>query len=95
MAAKYKKKCSRCKAKYVLVTWKDRYPVCYECQSKELSGEITDKDMIKFFDIPEEFYKENGFLRSIKINYLRYGRLTEAQVEAFKKTIAKMKEDKE
>ena len=39
-----------------------------------------------------EFYKENAFLRDIKVNYLRYGKLTERQVEAFKKVVQKMKE---
>lgn len=47
--------------------------------------------MKKMFDIPEDFYKKNSFLRSIKINYLRYGKLTEKQIEAFKKAVDKMK----
>jgi hypothetical protein len=92
MPIKYKKKCIKCKEKYVIVTWKDNYPICYDCQKQELSKEITDPAMKKMFDIPEEFYKENSFLRNIKLNYLRYGRLTDPQIDAFKKTIARMKE---
>jgi len=55
-------------------------------------GEIKDAAMKKLLNIPEEFYKENSFLRSIKINCLRFGKLSEKQVEAFKKTVKKMKE---
>ncbi len=94
MAIKFKKKCSRCNKNYVTATWKDTYPVCYECQKKELEGEIKDPKMKKLLDIPEEYYKENSFLRNIKINYLKYGRLTEKQVEVFKKVVEKIKEKK-
>jgi ribosomal protein S27AE len=88
----FKQICSRCKKNYVIATHRDRYPVCFECQKNELSGEISDPEMKKFFDLPEKYYKENSFLRSIKINYLRYGKLTEPQVEAYKKTVAKLRE---
>ncbi len=91
MALTYKQKCMRCKKNYVLVTWKNRFPLCYGCQQQQLQGEITDPQMKKLFDISEKFYKENAFLRSIKISYLRYGTLTEKQLEAFKKAVAKMK----
>jgi len=57
-----------------------------------MQGEIKDPKMKKLLDIPEEYYKENSFLRNIKINYLKYGRLTEKQVEAFKKTVEKIRE---
>jgi hypothetical protein len=65
--------------------------VCYECQKKELQGEIKDPAMKEMFDIPEEFYMRNAFLRDIKINYLKFGNLTEKQIEAFKKTVENMK----
>lgn len=92
MAVTYKQKCARCKKNYVIITWRTNYPLCYECQKKEMVGEIKDAAMKKLLDIPEEFYKENSFLRSIKINCLRFGKLSEKQVEAFKKTVKKMKE---
>ena len=57
-------------------------------------GEITDPAMKKMFDIPEEFYKDNAFLRSIRINYLKFGQLSEKQVEAFQKAVEKLKKDK-
>ena len=78
----------------MIATWKERFPICYECQKKEMQGEIKDPKMRKLLDIPEEYYKENSFLRNIKINYLKYGRLTEKQVEAFKKTVKRFKEKK-
>jgi hypothetical protein len=87
----FKQICSRCKKNYVLATHRDRYPICFECQKGDMIGEITDPKMKKFFDIPEDFYKQNMFLRNIKINYLRYGRLSEAQTDAFSKTVEKMK----
>ena len=95
MAIKFQQKCNKCKQNYVTVTNRQRYALCYDCQKQEMEGEIKDPKMKKLFDIPEEFYKKNMFLRSIKINYLRFGKLSEKQIEAFKKTVKKMKEQKE
>jgi hypothetical protein len=78
----------------VIVTGRDRFPICFECQRKELEFEIKDPAMKKMFDIPDEFYKENSFLRSIKLNYKRFENLTEKQIAAFKKTVAEMKNPK-
>ena len=94
MAFKFKQKCIRCKKNYVISTRSNRYVVCYDCQKKEMEGEIEDPKMKKMFDIPEEFYKANSFLRDIKIRYLRYGQLSERQIEAFEKTVVKMTEAK-
>ena len=94
MAVRFKQKCFRCKKNYVLATSRSRFVTCYDCEKKELEKEIKDPKMKKMFDIPEEFYKENDFLRSIKINYLRFENLSEKQIEAFKKTIKRMKEEK-
>jgi hypothetical protein len=58
-------------------------------------GEITDPALKKLLDVPEEFYKENSFMRSIKINALRYGKLSEKQIEFFKKSVEKMKKEKD
>jgi len=87
MAVKYKQKCNRCKKNYVTVTYRTRFAVCYECQKSSLEGEIKDPVMKKMFDLPEDSYKENAFLRDIKANYLRYGKLTDKQIEAFKKAV--------
>lgn len=94
MAIKFKQKCKRCRKKFVITTSRNRYPLCYDCQKKELEGEITDPEMKKLFDIPEEYYKENDFLRAIKVNYLKFEKLSERQIEAFKKTVEKIKEEK-
>jgi len=94
MATNYKMLCCRCKKVYELVTWKQKFVICYACQKKELHSKIKDPEMKKLFDIPEDFYKKNGFLRNIKINYIRYGELSERQIEAFKKTVKLLKSKK-
>lgn len=94
MAPKFKQLCGLCKKNYVLMTWKDRFPVCYDCHKKQMSGDVKDPQMKKLFNIPEEYYKDNSFLRSVKINYLRFGSLTEKQVETFKKIVKQIKEEK-
>mgnify|MGYP001563334381 CR=1 FL=1 len=78
----------------VLVTSRTRFTVCYDCQKDDLKGEIKSEKMKKLFDIPEEFYKESLFLRSIKANYLKFGKLSEKQIEWFKKVFEEMKENK-
>jgi hypothetical protein len=92
MAVTYKQKCARCNKNYVTATWKTRYVLCYDCQKKELAGVVEDPKMKKFFDIPEEFYNESSFLRSIKINYLRYGDLSGDQIRAFKDVVKSFKD---
>jgi len=91
--AKYKQLCSRCKRNYIPMTWRNRYPVCYDCQKRELDQEVKDPKMKRLFNISEEYYKKNSFLRSIKINYLRYGELSERQIDAFKESIKTMKKE--
>jgi len=93
MAVKFKQKCERCKTNYVVVSsWKQRRPiVCYECEKNDMQGEVTDPKLKELLDIPEEFYEQNSFLRAIKINCLRYGNLTQPQIDAFKKTVEDMK----
>jgi len=92
--AKYKQRCFRCKKNYVLVSGRNNYPICYDCQKTELNQEIKNKKMKKLFNIPEEFYKENFFLRNIKLYYLRNNKLSEKQVQAFKKTTKEMEKPK-
>ena len=94
MSISYQQKCAKCKKNFVTVTWRQRYPICYECQKSELQGKIKDPKMKALFDIPEEFYKVNLFLRNIKSNYLRFENLTDKQIDAFKKTVQKLREKK-
>jgi len=68
--------------------------MCYDCQKTELSGTVSNVKMKKMFDIPEEFYVNNSFLRDIKVKYLRFGNLSDKQIEAFKKTVANLLKEK-
>ncbi len=88
-----KQRCWRCKKNYVLADSRQRFVLCYDCQKNELSKEVKGK-LKKMFDISEEFYKENIFLRDIKIKYLRFGELSDKQIEAFKRVVKEMKEKK-
>jgi DNA-directed RNA polymerase subunit RPC12/RpoP len=92
MAITYKQKCARCNKNYVTATWKTRYVLCYDCQKKELMGVVEDPKMKKLFNIPDDFYTESAFLRSIKINYLRYGDLSGDQIRAFKSVVQSFKD---
>jgi len=79
----------------VLMTSRNQFPMCYDCEKADLQGEIKDPEMKKMFDIPEEFYKNTPFLRSIKKNYLRFDKLSEKQIEVFKKVVEELKHPKE
>jgi hypothetical protein len=94
MAVKYKQRCMRCRKNYVVISSRQRFAICYDCQKADLKGTIKDPKMKKMFKIPDDFYVQNSFLRNIKVSYLRYGQLTEKQIEAFEKTVKKMKEEK-
>ncbi len=93
-AIQFKQKCIKCKKNYVLATSRNSYVLCYDCQKDSLNVEIKDPVFKKLFNIPEDFYKENAFLRSIKANYIKYGSLTENQLLAFKKAVIDLKEAK-
>ena len=89
----YKQRCSKCKKNFVLVnSWRERNPICYDCQKKEMEGEITDPEFKKMFDLPDEYYFNSHFLRNIKVSYLRYGKLSDKQIESFKKAVIDMEE---
>lgn len=65
--------------------------VCAQCQMKEINQPIKNKKMKTFFSIGENLYLKSGLLREIKSKYLRFGNLTPAQIEAFKKTVKELK----
>lgn len=71
-----------------------QFVTCYPCQKAEMSGEIKDAAMKKMFNIPEELYMKNAFLRDIKIKYLRFGSLSDKQIETFKKVAKELTEGK-
>ncbi|MFH0978483.1 MAG: hypothetical protein V1837_04240 [Candidatus Woesearchaeota archaeon] len=91
MAISYKQRCMRCKKNMVMVTSRTFFPVCYDCEKNDLHGLVKNPKMKKLFNIPESFYVENTFLRSIKINYLKFGSLSEKQIASFKKTVEELK----
>ena len=52
---------------------------------REISKPIEDEKFKKLFDIGPKLYEQSSFLRSIKSNYLKFGSLSEKQIETFKK----------
>ncbi len=88
---KFKQRCGLCKKNMVLMYSRKQYPVCNECELKQISHPIENPEYKKFFDIPEKFYQESYFLRNIKASYLRFDSITDRQKEAFLKTVEDMK----
>ena len=77
----------------VLIKSRRQRPVCEPCEEKMYKGEVKDPAFKKLFDIPDAMYKKHQFLRSIKGYYLRYEKLSERQLEAFKEYVKKAKEN--
>src|SRR3989344_3921690 len=90
----YKQRCIRCKKNFALILSRRQFPLCTECDMKEIDDPIEDEEMCAFFDIKREFYEQTPFLRSIKKNYLRYGALTPKQREIFLKVVEELKSGK-
>ena len=57
---------------------------------RQISQPITDEKFKKLFDIDSKLYEESSFLRSIKSNYLRFGSLSEKQIDTFKRVSAEL-----
>jgi hypothetical protein len=89
---RFKQLCNKCKKNYVVISSRNDFAMCYDCQKTDLNQPIKDSKMKKLFDIPEEFYKNNLFLRNIKMYYIRFGKLSDKQIEFFKKSVEKMKD---
>jgi len=85
--AQYKELCKICKTERVLIKSRKQFPICIKCQMKNFDQEIKDPKFKKLFDIPKEDYINNSFLRDIKSRYLRFGNLSEKQIEVFKKVV--------
>ena len=90
--ALYKARCILCKKNMALVYSRRAKPICSECIDKDLSHEIKDKKMQKFFDIPKELYYKYDILRSIRSYYNKFGKITDRQKEAFVDVVKKAKE---
>ena len=91
MKVLYKQRCAKCKKNMVKIISRRQFPICYDCQKDELKGKIKDPKIKKLFDVPEEFYKESPFLRSVKSYYLKFDKISEKQIEFFKKTVKELK----
>ena len=89
---KFKQRCVMCKDNMVIMYSQRQFPICVDCEMEQINKPIKNAKMKKMFDIPEEYYRENKFLRSIKNSYIRFENLSEKQVDAFKKTVKEIKE---
>lgn len=90
----YKQKCIVCRKNYAMVSWKNRNPVCTECKMRDINKPITEAKFKKLFDIDKSLYEKSSFLRNIKSSYLRFGGLSDKQVEVFKKVAEEIKSGK-
>ncbi|MBI2141592.1 hypothetical protein HYU16_04170 [Candidatus Woesearchaeota archaeon] len=87
---KYKQLCAICRKNHVLISTRGQFPICTSCSMKQISQPITDEKFRKLFDIDNKLYEESSFLRSIKSNYLRFGSLSEKQIDTFKRVSAEL-----
>ena len=87
---KYKQLCAICKKSHVLISSRGQFPICTSCSMKQINQPITDEKFKKLFDIDNRLYEESSFLRSIKSNYLRFGSLSEKQIDTFKRVSAEL-----
>ncbi|MBI2176576.1 hypothetical protein HYU40_04510 [Candidatus Woesearchaeota archaeon] len=87
---KYKQICAICRKNHVLISARGQFPICTQCSMREISKPIEDEKYRKMFDIDQKLYEQSSFLRSIKSNYLRFGSLSEKQVETFKRVAAEL-----
>ncbi|MBI3037206.1 hypothetical protein HYY73_05675 [Candidatus Woesearchaeota archaeon] len=82
---KYKQLCAICKKSHVLISSRGQFPICTACSMKQISQPIEDEKFKAMFDIDQKLYEQSSFLRSIKYNYLRFGSLSEKQIDTFKR----------
>ena len=82
---KYKQLCAICRKNHVLISARGQFPICTSCSMKQINQPIEDKKFKAMFDIDQKLYEQSSFLRSIKYNYLRFGSLSDKQIEIFKK----------
>ncbi len=87
---KYKQLCAICRKSHVLIISRGQFPICTSCSMREINKPIEDPKFRKLFDIDQKLYEESSFLRSIKSNYLRFGSLSEKQIEVFRKVAGEL-----
>ena len=91
MRVKFQQRCVRCKKNMVPMHSGRQFPICSQCQLKEINQPISNRKMAKFFDIPHDLYEHSSFLRSIKSHFLRFGSLTTSQRSTFIKVVKELK----
>jgi hypothetical protein len=90
----YKQKCMVCKNVMVLMRSRKQKPICAGCRMGDAKDKpITDPAMQELFGIDERLYERNAFLADIKAKYVRFGSLSERQIEVFRR-VAKEEADK-
>ena len=87
---KYKQLCAICRKSHVLIIAGGQFPICTSCSMKQINQPIADEKFKAMFDIDNKLYEESSFLRSIKSNYLRFGSLSEKQIDTFKRVSAEL-----
>ncbi|MBI2144633.1 hypothetical protein HYU17_05840 [Candidatus Woesearchaeota archaeon] len=87
---RYKQLCAICRKSHVLIITRGQFPICTPCSMKQINQPIADEKFRKLFDIGQNLYEQSSFLRSIKSNYLRFGSLSDRQIEMFKKVAAEL-----
>ena len=91
MRPRYKQLCAICRKSHVLMSSGNQFPICTACSMRQIDKPIEDVELKKLFDIDQKLYESSSFLRSIKSNYIRFGSLSEKQIEVFKKVAAELK----
>lgn len=86
----YKQLCAICRKNHVLIKQRNQFPICQQCSMREISKPIEDETFKKLFDIDQKLYEQSSFLRSIKSSYLKFGSLSDKQIETFKKVADEM-----
>ena len=82
----YKERCMVCKKAMVIIKSRRQKAVCLACQFRGIEDKpITDPVFKELFDIEAKLYEDSYFLRDIKAKYMRFGSLSEKQIEVFKK----------
>ena len=90
--ARYKQLCTLCRKNHVVIERYKQRPICAECEMKDWK-EIKSGKYKKILDTPKEIYVKNYFLRNVRGYYETFGKLSEKQVDAFKKAVEKLKND--
>lgn len=83
--ARYKQLCMLCRKNHAIIESRKQRAICSECEMKDWK-EIKSGKYKKILEIPKEIYMKSYFLRNVRSYYERFGKLSEKQVEAFKKT---------